>query len=403
MLSAFELKDRSDRELLTGVKVLVAAEREATAQLIAHLSEIDARRLFLAEGSASLFKYCTEVLHLSESAAYNRIEVARAARRFPVILEKLAEGSIHLSALRTLAPCLTGENHLTLLEAAKHKSRDEVERIAVTVRPRPDVPSVIRKLPERAISEPPTLGSETGLFRGIASGTECGTALGAPEEPGGPVAAVAIPATPTLTVRRRMPAVSALSPGRYKIEFTADEETHEALRQLQELLRHDVPNGDVATIVRDALLLRLAQVRRERLAQVEHPRRRKVKETELWENREDASGDTQPEPTANPRESRHIPSEVKRSVWKRDKGQCAFVGRNGRRCTERGRIEFHHVHAYALCGPATIDNIALRCRAHNQHESRLLFAGNGKKLTCPGTSSRGSTQSAKHADKHAST
>ena len=76
MLSAFELRDRSDRELLTGVKVLVAEEREATAQLIAHLGEIDARRLFLAEGCSSLFKYCTEILHLSESAAYNRIEVA---------------------------------------------------------------------------------------------------------------------------------------------------------------------------------------------------------------------------------------------------------------------------------------------------------------------------------------
>ena len=82
------------------------------------------------------------------------------------------------------------------------------------------------------------------------------------------------------------------------------------------------------------------------------------------------------------RVSRHIPAAVKRSVWKRDQGQCAFVGRNGQRCTERGRLEFHHVHAYALGGPATIDNIALRCRAHNAHESRLLFGQtNGKKVS----------------------
>ena len=87
----FMLKDRSNQQLLIGVKHLVGREREATAQLVAHLAEIDARELYLQEGCSSLFKYCTEVLHLSEWAAYHRIEVARVARRFPVILEKLAE------------------------------------------------------------------------------------------------------------------------------------------------------------------------------------------------------------------------------------------------------------------------------------------------------------------------
>ena len=389
MLSAFELKNCSDQQLLIGAKVLVGSEREATAQLIAHLGEIDARRLFLNEGCSSLFKYCTEVLHLSESAAYNRIEVARAARKFPVILEKLAEGAIHLSALRTLAPCLTPENHLGLLEAAKHKSRDEVERIAVRVRPRPDVPSVIRKLPEQAAAVAAISESETGLFGGIAAGT------GVSEGPNGGGVAVAVPAH-TVTTPRRQAAVSALSPGRYKIEFTADEKTYEALRQLQELLRHQVPNGDVATIIGDALLLRLAQVKHDKLAQVDHPRKRKVEETELWvEEREQPNGDAHSEPSTTPRDSRHIPAEVKRSVWQRDQGQCAFMGKNGRRCSERGRLEFHHVHAYALGGPATIDNIALRCRAHNAHESRPVFADNGKELTCPRTSSAGERSSGK--------
>ena len=78
------LTDLSDLELLSTVKTLVADERQATAQLIAALAELDARRLYLGEGCSSLFAYCTQVLHLSEHAAYGRIEAARAARRFPV-------------------------------------------------------------------------------------------------------------------------------------------------------------------------------------------------------------------------------------------------------------------------------------------------------------------------------
>ena len=70
-----------------------------------------------------MFTYCTQVLHLAEHAAYNRIEAARAARRFPAILKLLADGSVHLSAIRLLAPHLTQENHTDVLREASHKSK----------------------------------------------------------------------------------------------------------------------------------------------------------------------------------------------------------------------------------------------------------------------------------------
>jgi hypothetical protein len=89
--------DLPDRDLLLAVKRLVEHERHATAALVASLAEVDARRLFLGEGCSSLFVYCTRVLHLSESAAYARIAVARVGRRFPVILELLAGGEVTLT------------------------------------------------------------------------------------------------------------------------------------------------------------------------------------------------------------------------------------------------------------------------------------------------------------------
>ena len=90
----------SDSELLLEVRRLAGSEREATARLIAALGELDARRLYLGEGCSSLFTYCTQVLRLSEHAAYGRIEAARASRKWPVILELLAHGSVHLTAIK---------------------------------------------------------------------------------------------------------------------------------------------------------------------------------------------------------------------------------------------------------------------------------------------------------------
>jgi hypothetical protein len=93
----------SDAELVAELTSLASRERGVTAHLIAHLAEFDARRLYLAAGFSFLFAYCTAVLRLSEPEAYNRIEAARAARRFPVIRDRLTEGSLTMTTVRILA------------------------------------------------------------------------------------------------------------------------------------------------------------------------------------------------------------------------------------------------------------------------------------------------------------
>ncbi len=84
------LERLSDRDLLDATAFAAGAERRTTVELLTLLAELDARRLYLGEGCSSLFTYCTQVLRLSEHAAYHRIEAARAARRFPGILALLA-------------------------------------------------------------------------------------------------------------------------------------------------------------------------------------------------------------------------------------------------------------------------------------------------------------------------
>jgi 5-methylcytosine-specific restriction endonuclease McrA len=148
--------------------------------------------------------------------------------------------------------------------------------------------------------------------------------------------------------------IAPLAPERYKVQFTVGRQTHDKLRRAQDLLRHSVPNGDPAQIFDRALTLLVEHLERSKLAAAKRPRPPSVRVTE----------------------SRHIPSSVKRSVWARDGGRCAFEGGEGR-CTERGCLEVHHVVPYADGGVATNDNIQLRCRSHNQHEADQWFGGGG--------------------------
>jgi hypothetical protein len=157
---------RSDDDLLAETKRLAGCERVATAALLRSLIAVDARRLYLREGCSSLFTYCTHVLHLAEGAAYNRIEAARAARRFPAILEALVSGSVSLTTVRLLAPHLTNYNHRELLDAAHHKSKREIEVVVAALSPKHPAPTMIRKVP----SAPVARGHGTGFGSGSRIG-----------------------------------------------------------------------------------------------------------------------------------------------------------------------------------------------------------------------------------------
>jgi hypothetical protein len=342
----------SDDDLVTRLRDLVRGEREATASLVAHLAELDARRLYLGAGFSSLFTYCCGALHLSEPAAYNRIEAARAARRFPVILQMLGEGSLSLATVRVLAAYLTADNHQELLAAAMGKSRRQVEELLVQYFPRPEVPSSVRKLPATKTLPAPSAATPTAPSEAPAVASVASLPLAAPSQP---------PQAPA-----RRPVVSPLAPDRYEIRFTARTETREKLRQAQDLLRHAIPTGDLAEVIDRALTALLEDLARKKFAATERPR---------------AGGNTASG-------GRHIAAKVRRAVWLRDRGACAFVGKSGRRCNERAFVEFHHVEPYGIGGEATVENIQLRCRAHNAFEG-VLFFGHGRptqRPTRPGTS-----------------
>jgi hypothetical protein len=246
----------SDEHLVAELLRLARCERDVTAELIAHLAELDARRLYLGQGFASLFVYCTGALRLSEHEAYNRIEAARAARRFPLVLDLLREGSLTLTTVRLLAPQLTLQNHDDLLASASGKSRREVEELLAERFPRPAVPPFVRKLPG-ARSQVASVRSALGAGPAAAAASvEVGTVAPARVSESPSAAALMLPptaqtsqlqptplpqSTPTPQTPSHRAAVVPLATDQYKITFTAKAETYRKLRHAQDLLRHQIP------------------------------------------------------------------------------------------------------------------------------------------------------------------
>jgi hypothetical protein len=344
----------TDSELLSETTRVVGCDRRTTAELLALLAEIDSRRLYRGEGCSSLFTYCTEVLHLSEPAAYSRITAARLARRFPVILALLGDGLVTLTTITMLARHLTEENHEALLEAARHKSKREIEDLVAAIDPQPDVASTVRKLPTPSRVEGPTLSRVEGP---APSGVE-GPAPIQPRMDATPLLIQELASVRSATPPVRRGIVAPLAPERYLIKVTVSRATRDKLERARDLLRHTIPNGDPAAIVDRALTVLLEELEKAKLASTQRPR----SET----------------PTAT--NGRSVPAAVKRAVWARDTGRCAFVGGKGR-CTETGFLEFHHVVPFAAGGATSVENLQLRCRSHNAYEAACYFEGGGRPVT----------------------
>lgn len=427
-----ELDQLTDDELLATLPRLTGQEFEATARLVAHLAALDDRRLYLQEGFPSLFAWCTQRLHLSEQAAYLRITASRVIRRFPLVLERLAAGRIHLTGISLLAPVLRPDNHRSLLDLASHKSRRQIEALVVRLHAVTGIAARARIVPvpgasedsrrntplpievafgfrpensdspgegwvtggagsdSRPVNDPAGLASwdvsdSASEAAGISGAEERGTSAIGNDDPVDPRRPNPAPGSWTGNFGDVLPLPAATSPVAYRLHVTLGADAYEQLRQAQELLRHQVPDGNPGVILARALQMLVTEMLR-RKAAITRPSRRQGTPRDLsgpgvTANAEDPglktgrpSGPAIGRPVGTPRHppSRYIPAHVRRAVWRRDGGRCAYRGPGGQRCSARGHLEFHHVLPHARGGPATVQNIQLRCRAHNVFEAEGL-------------------------------
>jgi hypothetical protein len=399
----------ADDELLRRLLDLLQHSRETEADVVAHLGEVEARRLYAREASPSMFAYCTDVLHFSEAESYLRIAAARACRLYPELLAMLADGRIHLTGVAKLAPHLTSDNHLELLRLATHCSKRRIEELIAAIAPRPDAPSLVRRLPDRAAGGPlrPD-GVATGGGAGVvgpapvqrpAAVGAAAAADGHPNAAGdGTSSLVAVPATVRVitgdrqcvalpvagraALSLRNGSIEPLAPARYKVQFTASEELRDQIERLRVLLRPGIPDGELGAVIGRAVMELLGRLEARRYGKrrpgpvasplrpdaVPEPRRASSGAAASSGRETTARGNELPLPQAPVAAcARHVPAALRRAVHERDGGRCAFVDRSGRRCSERARLEYHHRHPFGMGGGHSLPNLALVCRAHNAY------------------------------------
>jgi len=326
-----KLGSMSDNELLAQLAKLLEQSRRVESELVAHIAEVDERRLYAREAFPSMFAYCTEALHMSEAEAYLRIRAARASRKHPEILAMLEDGRLHLTGVAKLSPYLTEANRDRVLSRAAHRSKQKIEELVAEIAPKPDVPTMVRKLPERTERTPhvPQLRPDAVTF-------------------------LHIPAPAPTQQASRRPVVQPLAPARYKVQFTAGAQLHEKLNRLQALMRSSVPDGDLAAIIDQAVTEKLERLEAKRFAKTRSPRK-------TLEHAEKS-------PT-----SRYIPAPIRREVYQRDGNRCTFIDKRGRRCRERDNLDFHHKDPYARGGGHSVKNLELMCPAHNNYLAEVDY------------------------------
>lgn len=325
-------------QLIQRLDTLVAQDRTNTAQVLAHIAEIDHRGDYRDQGYPSMFAYCIGRLRMCEQSTYKRIFAARTARRFPAIFVALADGRLHLSAVVMISTYLTPENFESLIAAVTHKSRAEIERFLADLRPKPDVPERVSALPTAPV-EPAALQLSPGKVETTPNATSASSTTSpelSPGKVGGPI---------------EPGRVAPLGLRRFALQTTVSEATYEKLQHVKNLLGHQVGPGDLASVLDRALDALIAQLERRKFGATTRPQ-------------------AAAKPPTNPRT---IPAAVRRTVHARDGGRCAFVSHDGRRCDARSHLEFDHVIPVASGGASTEANVRLLCRAHNQLEADRAF------------------------------
>jgi len=328
----------SPAELTDRLYELRSKERALLVEFLVYLGELDRRKLYLDIGFASTFEFCVTHLGLSNGATFRRLTAARLLVRFPVLAEYLRDGRLGLTTLVLLRDVLSDERLGQILDRAAGRTEDQVKLLVATLAPKPPVPDLVRRAPERR-SPAPEPPRNLDLFQAPAAPKVEDSFTSRPE---GPEVAPCQPHKPPARVE-------PISEEHHVVRMTVGREFVADLEKVRAALSHVVPDRSLEKVLHECIrrTLRACQGR-------------KLGSTKT----RTASAERKPAKSA--KRTRTIPAEVRREVWERDGARCTFVGEDGHRCGSTHMLEFHHREAFALGGPPTARNLTLYCAPHNR-------------------------------------
>jgi len=328
-MPSYRLSGLADDVLLRQGAASARNESACTALLLAHIAEIERRRLYADEGHDSMCAFCVAEWGLCEYAAYRRIGAARAALAFPALFEAVAEGRLNLTTVNLLAPALTAENAAGLIAAASGLTKRQLQDL----------------LDERAVAR------AAAAARG-AAGDPLAAAPAGLEDENVPLAPALVAPNGASEVRPAKEPAARPAAARFPLHALLGRAEQDDFEYLQALLGHAVPSGNLVQVLGRVFRAAIRQLEREKFAVGAR-------------TRGGARGPNAP--------SRCVPDAVRRAVFIRDRGRCTFEGAKGHRCGSQRRLEFDHIIPVAKGGQSTADNVRLHCRTHNQLAAERAF------------------------------
>jgi len=369
------LAQLSDRELLANTRSLVGKSNQVFAALLAHLAEVEARGLHRTRACSSLYTYCIYELRFSEDGAARRAGAAKLIKRFPLLLEAIAHGELHLTGLLMLGPHLTAENVVDVLARAKFRTKKELGKLVRELHPLPLVPDLVEPLglappPARRPTWEQYVTSLAPAVRELPPGERprdwANDTLEA-EEPGIapegstfaegatsflPAPARVEPVRAALPPHAPMAPLSTLAPQQYQMQFSTSEEHVQLVERAKALLARSAPGKSLGELHLQAMKLLVQALEKQKFALTDRPRQQTAP----------TAPQAQPQPA---RRSRYVPAAIRRRVFERDGGRCTFVDDRGERCRETHGLELHHQHPFGKLGQHATTNLTLHCPAHN--------------------------------------
>ncbi len=349
----------STEALTSSAEKLVRAEKRNVALLIAHIAEMSRRKTYLECGYKNFFDYCVKRLRLSEGSVALRIQVANVSRRFPQLLQSLAENRISLTVAGHLAPHLHEDNVEKLLSDCAGMTKRAVEEYLVALRPKPVFNPSIRKRPapvENREQARPERQQETMREREQSK----------PPCPAPFVEESSRPRPPSSSPNLLEPA----RPDRFNFRFSADRNFKEKFERLAEVLGVENPLKHMAEILERAVDISLEKKdpKRKRERRLERQRAKDAPRAKPCPDKIS----TRPE-RKDSAESRYIPTEVRERVFERAGHQCQYTSADGTRCGARTRLEIEHERPFAIYRSHEERFLRILCRRHNRFRAERVY------------------------------
>jgi len=307
-------KIENDR-LISELKVLVRNEKDLTLQILRYLKEVESRKLELARGHSSLYKFCLIELGYSEAEALVRIRAMRLLKCLPQLENQIENGNLSLSNAAEL------QNQLR---------REEERRKSLSLKP-------IEALESCSLANKMTRLSTRECQRSLA--------LEFPEIQS--------------EIRER---TKVLKDKKTMIQFSASKELMEKLEKLRGLLAHKNFSGNYASLIEE-----LAEIALKKL----DPAKQKPRDTIQGGNTENATKISDAPlpfaPSVAKLRSRYIPTQLRRKIWIKAGGKCQFQdSQTGNNCDSQHGLEIDHIKRFSEGGSIAEANLRLLCDAHNR-------------------------------------